>query len=402
MNGGRLESFFSRVGLVATALLALFVLLLLDLALTTCFSPDSSSESDDFSLHFVTLDGREIGGRAGGVTVALRPLTVYENAPNQHGPGSHINAFGLRGSEIALEPTRPRVVVVGGSAAFGLRVPERATFAAGLESRLAGVEVLNAGVSGYLSAQELALVVTRLLDLRPDVLVVFDGWNDVYAPYWWSRFGDGKRAHPGVNTGFLTIEDRLVRYREIQRNPLAALLEAGQTLLSRSSVLGALANLLRPESGADSGGGLDDAQRSAIASGYVANLRKLHDLTSARGIGLLVVVQPELVQYMTPEKRSQLEGRSTGNFFSGDAYVVHFPETYSEFRRRVIPALRASGVRVIDASERFARLTAPQALFIDPVHLSVNGHDQMARILEEPVARLLESTRLHDVPASQP
>ncbi len=291
------------------------------------------------------------------------------------------------------------MIVVGGSAAFGLRVPEHATFAAGLESKLAGVEVLNAGVSGYLSAQELALVVTRLLDLGPDVLVVFDGWNDVYDPYWWSRFGDGTRAHPGVNNGFRSSEDRLVRYGEIQQDPLVALLEAGRTLLHRSSVLGALASWLRSEPGADPGGSLSDAQRSAIARRYVANLRKLHDLTNARGIGLLVVVQPELGQHTTPEKRSQLEGRSTADFISGDAYVAHFPEIYPGFRRQVVPALRSSGVRVMDASARFASLPAPKALFVDAVHLSPKGHEQMAQLLEKPVARLLAPTRPNDASA---
>jgi len=398
VSGSRLESIFSRVGLVAMALLALFVLLLLDFALTARLSPNPSSESDDFSLHLLTRDGREIGGRAGGAAVALAPLTVYENVPNQRGQKYRTNELGLRGSEIALEPTRPRAIVVGGSAAFGLRVPELSTFAARLEARLAGVEVLNAGVSGYLSAQELALVVTRLLDLGPDVLVVFDGWNDVYDPYWWSRFGDGERAHPGVNNGFRTMEDRLVRYHEIEQEPLAALFEVGRTLVRRSSVFGALARWLRPEPGGDSGGSLGAAQRSAIANGYVANLRKLRDLTAARGIGLLVVVQPELGQHVAPEKLTQLEGRLTADFISGDAYVVNFPEIYAGFRRQVVPALRSSGVRVIDASARLASFPAPQALFVDAVHLSKKGHDQMAQILEKPVARLLEATGGHEVP----
>ncbi len=96
MNGSRLESIFSRVGLVVTALLAVFALLLLDLALTTRFAPNKSSQSDDFSLHLVTRDGREIGGRAGGASVALAPLTVYENAPNPHARKYRINELGLR------------------------------------------------------------------------------------------------------------------------------------------------------------------------------------------------------------------------------------------------------------------------------------------------------------------
>ncbi|MBW2420881.1 MAG: hypothetical protein JRH19_20240 [Deltaproteobacteria bacterium] len=198
------------------------------------------------------------------------------------------------------------------------------------------------------------------------------------------------------------MEDRLVRYRQIEQEPVAALFEAGRTLVRRSSVLGALARWLRPEPGGDPGGKLGDAQRSAIASGYVANLRKLHDLTAALGIGLLVVVQPELGQHVVPEELIQLEGRSTADFISGDAYVVHIPRIYEGFRRQVVPALRSSGVRVIDASARLASFPAPQALCVDAVHLSKKGHAQMAQILEKPVARLLESTRSREVPVPQP
>jgi lysophospholipase L1-like esterase len=396
-----LDSIFSRVGLAVTSLLALFALLLLDVALTTRFGPENGIGGDEFALHLVTRDGREIGGQPGGASVALAPLTLYENAPNPDGKMYRINDLGLRGGDVVREPTRPRVIVVGGSAAFGLRVPERATFAAGLESQLTGVEVLNAGVSGYLSAQELALVVTRLLDLEPAVLVVFDGWNDLYDRYWWSRFGDGKRAHPGVNNGFRAIEDRLVRYRAIERSPLLALLEAGRSLVRRSSVLGSLAGGLRPQPRADSGESLGAAQLAAIASGYVANLRKLHDLTSARDIELLVVVQPELSQHVSPERRALLEGGTSADFIDGDAYLVHFPELYAAFRQQVVPALKASGLSVIDASARFARLATPRSLFIDAVHLNEKGHAQMAQILAPPVAQLLATSKPNAAPASR-
>ena len=47
----------------------------------------------------------------------------------------------------------------------------------------------------------------------------------------------------------------------------------------------------------------------------------------------------------------------------------------------------------MDASARFARLPAPKLLFVDAVHLSEDGHERMAQLLAEPVARLLQSKR---------
>ena len=402
VSGSRLESIFSRIGLVVTAVLALLALLVLDVALTAKFSPGVASDNEAFSMHLVTSDGRDLGGQPGANAVALKPLTLYENVPNPDSQKYRINEFGLRGGETEREPTRPRVVVIGGSAAFGLRVPERDTFAVELESRLNGVEVLNAGVPGYLSTQELALVATRLLDLGPDVFVVFDGWNDVYDPYWWSLFGDGERAHPGVNNSFLTLEDRLARYQEIQKEPLTALHEAGRAFVRISSTLGWVARWLHTEPGVDSGAGLTDAQLSDIARAYVTNIRTLQHLANARGAELLVVVQPELGQHMAPERLSRLEGRPAADFISGDAYAIRFPEIYANFRDRVIPALQSSGVRVIDASARLSSLPSPDNLFTDAVHLNAQGHERVAEILEEPVSRLLGRASHGEVPAAQP
>ncbi|RKZ12313.1 hypothetical protein DRQ50_12140 [bacterium] len=53
-------------------------------------------------------------------------------------------------------------------------------YSALLEQRLAGqgYEVLNASVPGYTTYQGLAWLHTQLLDLEPDLVVVYFGWND--------------------------------------------------------------------------------------------------------------------------------------------------------------------------------------------------------------------------------
>ena len=40
------------------------------------------------------------------------------------------------------------------------------------------VEFINAGVDGYTSAQEYLYLVSDLLRFKPDLVVVYDGWND--------------------------------------------------------------------------------------------------------------------------------------------------------------------------------------------------------------------------------
>ena len=79
-----------------------------------------------------------------------------------------------------------RIIVVGGSTVFGqgAYVPDE-NLPAVLQSRLAELgrknvvyEVINAGVAGYFSGQEFLYLLTDLGRLHPDLIVVYDGWND--------------------------------------------------------------------------------------------------------------------------------------------------------------------------------------------------------------------------------
>ena len=95
-----------------------------------------------------------------------------------------INSLGFRGLEAAFwnHPEVRRVVLLGDSYAFGLGVDQSETLAAQLESRLQGtcrpVAVLNLGVPGYQTGQELALAEQVGFDLDPDLIVLLFYAND--------------------------------------------------------------------------------------------------------------------------------------------------------------------------------------------------------------------------------
>lgn len=114
----------------------------------------------------------------------VAPRVGYEIIPSV---SEQVNSLGMRG------PERPehkpeggyRVLVIGDSVAFGVGVAMGDTFAAKLEDRLRTavgnryVDVLNAGVSGYNTIQQLAVLETRLARHRPDAVVVSYCPNDV-------------------------------------------------------------------------------------------------------------------------------------------------------------------------------------------------------------------------------
>jgi hypothetical protein len=92
-----------------------------------------------------------------------------------------INAAGYRDRErsYAQAGSTPRVVVLGDSFTEALQVSLPETFAQRLEAAL-GTEVLNLGVSGYSTDNELRLFRTRAAGYRPTiVLLIFFVGNDV-------------------------------------------------------------------------------------------------------------------------------------------------------------------------------------------------------------------------------
>jgi lysophospholipase L1-like esterase len=93
-----------------------------------------------------------------------------------------INSLGLRGPEVALpKPAgRKRIVCFGDSITFGYGVGDDDTYSHDLGRLLAsrGVDVVNAGVTGYTSHQVLGLLRRVAPLLRTDVATICIGWND--------------------------------------------------------------------------------------------------------------------------------------------------------------------------------------------------------------------------------
>lgn len=117
------------------------------------------------------------------------PLVQYELNPGAVGRSRAkvaINQAGFRGPEPTPEPyDGRRVIVLGDSIAYGIQLPDEATFPHKLQRALrdsapgGDVEVLNLAVGGYDVLQEVALLAHRGLAYRPDVVVLAFCLNDV-------------------------------------------------------------------------------------------------------------------------------------------------------------------------------------------------------------------------------
>jgi hypothetical protein len=148
-----------------------------------------------------------------GEFLRFHPRLGWTNRPGAHGRlrfGREfdnevlINSKGLRDREVPYDrrPGTLRVLALGDSYTFGQGVEARETWPKILETRLGpGAEVLNAGVSGWGTAQELLWLEDEGFRYRPDVVVlgfyVNDFWDNAALP------GDGARPRFTLEAGRL-------------------------------------------------------------------------------------------------------------------------------------------------------------------------------------------------------
>lgn len=150
-------------------------------------------------------------GREAVIRPSSSPDIVYELVPDAKaiawGTEVHINAWGYRGDAIHPDSPSPfRVVVLGDSITFGNFIAQEDTFssqlAALLQEDIPGAEVVNLGVGGYDTLQEVALYETLGQSFHPDLLVIGYCLNDIaiasanlqyierfnrYRDSWWGR-----------------------------------------------------------------------------------------------------------------------------------------------------------------------------------------------------------------------
>jgi lysophospholipase L1-like esterase len=127
---------------------------------------------------------RALGGRAANDWLYYKshPYMLYVLAPGFR----DTNSRGYRGREFALAPGPKtlRILALGGSTTWGQGVAKAdlawpAQLMSMLNSRGARVEVINGGLPAGTSAEIVAQYVFKHQALKPDIVILHVGWNDV-------------------------------------------------------------------------------------------------------------------------------------------------------------------------------------------------------------------------------
>jgi lysophospholipase L1-like esterase len=300
------------------------------------------------------------------------PYEHWVIRPNLRSRFFRTNALGFRGLETTVQKPdgRFRIVVLGGSSAwgFGCTADER-TIPGRLETLLRAkypdrdIEVVNAGQIGFTSTQELIYYHRLIAPLKPDLVLLFDGYNDVLADLMnsasgWplhadllqSRYQDSFRS-PQLGRA-LTALFRQSRLLDFSARKLSELLAPA----ARSSV----SPVVSPEETADS---------------YLRNVLALCRLAAPITVWIALQPVPAFTRKALAPEEARIVDRK-------EKAVLRYKERVNTTYRAMESGLRAAGLPVINLE--LALGTAPRLMFADECHFGDDAAERIAiKIAEE-------------------
>lgn len=298
--------------------------------------------------------------------------------------GGRVEVFGKRATLNRLgyrSPERPRakppgvvrVLVAGGSTTFDVLAPDDAsTWPNLLESRLKTgarpIEIWNAGFPGWTSQENVISLAIRDLDLAPDLVVLYQGANDL---------------QPGAHQPFDPMYEH--GHAELTRRALGLELPS-PSWLGRSVLVERLRELSGgPVDPWQSLGGPDLAaagRRDHVAPESIGtferNVRSFVALARARGAGVMLVTQP--VRIRAAHRAADLDWLA--GWYPGlkPEAVPHELERLNDALRR----LRSESVGTLADADREIAWTDSD--FGDPLHYTDEGRRKLVEYLASRVA----------------
>lgn len=266
-----------------------------------------------------------------------------------------------------------RVVMLGGST-VEMGEPAIAGYLEA-ELRANGVpaaRVYNYGATATNSGQELARLVFDVVDLRPDVVIVYDGANDIISPF----LGDPR---PGYPFDFFAWERNPILIDDVRRYPTVALAAFGSAALrhccgdyftSRFTDLDAL----RRQTAFPS-----RAWQDATAHAYTRNVLKAARVCTGFGIRFYGFFQPT-VYYKEPRTESEermLDDKTEAAMRAREVVLADFAQARRD------PSL--GGQTVEDLSDAFDGIR--ESVFWNSVHINQQYNLVIARRMRETLTR---------------
>jgi lysophospholipase L1-like esterase len=271
------------------------------------------------------------------------------------------NAAGLRGPELRpVLPNTKRILLLGDSQTWGYGVNDDETYAVHLEKLLADrypswdIQVLNGGVPGYGTADQLHFLESRATIFQPDrVVVQFLSVNDL------------RENRAPANTWAIIVDGMLGHSNPAESiNRTLPLWEKAQMWFKQHSHLARLV--------------FDVVGYWAMRAGLLGNIDAMwgEDFTAEDkelGISYLVAIADTAAAH---------EASTLFLYTTGQVHI--FPDTYEAPRSATVveEAAAQAGVKWVDASAILSQHPAKETLyFAQNGHWTTTGHIAIAEIL---------------------
>jgi lysophospholipase L1-like esterase len=310
--------------------------------------------------------------------VRYHPYVLWRSAPLASRT-LNVDADGLRRTTgTQCQPGAYRVFAFGGSTMWGLGAPDWGTIASYLQADLQPlvggrpVCVTNFGQMGFVSTQGLIELERRLqMGDVPDLVVFYDGVNDVWAGY---EFGVA-----GVHYRLRSIADQLEGSRTATEQPLVTWLKGSRSF----QLLSLLVNRLRPQNATtptwvtyQTMGISTDTMGAAVTQAYLNNYKMVAALSRQYGFQFLFFCQPVICigpKPLAPEEETMR--------LAMDPALVRLYEV-------VYGAVEQAGPEYPNLVDIARLLDAhPEALYFDWGHLTPPGNalvaQKMAAVIQE-------------------
>lgn len=268
--------------------------------------------------------------------------------PGHYGSAT-VNDDGFRAAhKVGPRPERvARVILTGGSVAFGSGAPDNSTTIAGYMNAMLPdyFEVLTFACPAWTTTHERIAIENRLIELEPDVVISITGFNDVF----WSLIGHNVMA-------FRTYKDQHWWRQLVSLNKLVGIDIPDPVSVSDKSV-----------------------SRPDVIRRFGLNTAIAHNALSNVGAHYLVALQPSISKLQRPQTEREQELHKRKWTEGTEAYLTL---CFSGFEKE----LATHGVTYTDLSDA---LDAPGEVFIDQCHMGDRGNLLVAEHLAINVVDLL-------------
>jgi hypothetical protein len=286
-----------------------------------------------------------------------------------------------------------RVIVLGGSAVMGDGSPRPSQNLVGMlrtvvrDRRMTAadgkrLEFINAGVDGYNSAQEYLYFVSELVRFEPDLVIVYDGWNDSYM---WNDNSIIKSMSPFRTKSHAEGTRRIKASYSVSGSVLLALANLKTALIEgrfRLAMMELPWRLLRKQTENEDVEDRSVEYDSRLVEYYREDHRAFLALADDR-LAVAVFLQP----LVGTDDRAPSGEENASWWYTDLAWEIGNRAPFYKDARRVLAELKETSrgnrqVCIADVSDTFRGVT--ETVYADTGHLFPNGNRIVAsRMLDE-------------------